>query len=95
METTRQNFRLHLPGLLKVLAEHLYSNRQVAVRELLQNAHDNRTLPTLTVQRRRPHRIRGRRPPGRDGRGLTRETREQLALMAPDDTGAGTTVRKG
>lgn len=34
-------FRLHLPGLLKVLAEHLYSNKQVAVRELIQNAHDS------------------------------------------------------
>ena len=39
-ETTRQPFKLHLPGLLKVLAEHLYSNKQVAVRELIQNAHD-------------------------------------------------------
>lgn len=34
-------FRLHLPGLLRVLAEHLYSNKSVAVRELLQNAHDS------------------------------------------------------
>ncbi|HEY1014526.1 MAG TPA: ATP-binding protein, partial [Herpetosiphonaceae bacterium] len=34
-------FKLHLPGLLKVLAEHLYSNKQVAVRELIQNAHDS------------------------------------------------------
>jgi molecular chaperone HtpG len=39
-EPTRQPFKLHLPGLLKVLAEHLYSNKQVAVRELIQNAHD-------------------------------------------------------
>src|SRR5262249_18939456 len=36
-----QRFHLHLPGLLKVLAEHLYSSRKVAVRELLQNAHDS------------------------------------------------------
>ncbi len=39
-EPARQPFKLHLPGLLKVLAEHLYSNKQVAVRELIQNAHD-------------------------------------------------------
>jgi molecular chaperone HtpG len=34
-------FQLNLPGLLKVLAEHLYSTRRVAVRELIQNAHDS------------------------------------------------------
>lgn len=39
--TTRQEFKLHLPGLLKVLAEHLYSSKSVAIRELLQNAHDS------------------------------------------------------
>lgn len=37
----KQRFNLHLPGLLKVLAEHLYSTKRVAVRELLQNAHDS------------------------------------------------------
>jgi molecular chaperone HtpG len=37
----RQRFNLHLPGLLKVLAEHLYSSRKVGVRELIQNAHDS------------------------------------------------------
>ena len=40
-DVTRQSFKLHLPGLLKVLAEHLYSNKQVAIRELIQNAHDS------------------------------------------------------
>lgn len=40
-ETNRQPFKLHLPGLLRVLAEHLYSNRNVAIRELIQNAHDS------------------------------------------------------
>ncbi len=40
-EVLRQPFKLHLPGLLKVLAEHLYSSRRVGVRELLQNAHDS------------------------------------------------------
>ena len=37
----RGRFQLHLPGLLKVLAEHLYSTRKVGVRELIQNAHDS------------------------------------------------------
>jgi molecular chaperone HtpG len=37
----RQRFNLHLPGLLKVLAEHLYSSKKVGVRELIQNAHDS------------------------------------------------------
>jgi molecular chaperone HtpG len=37
----KQRFNLHLPGLLKVLAEHLYSSKKVGVRELLQNAHDS------------------------------------------------------
>jgi molecular chaperone HtpG len=30
-----------MPGLLKVLAEHLYSTQRVGVRELIQNAHDS------------------------------------------------------
>ncbi|MHB8629252.1 MAG: ATP-binding protein [Aggregatilineales bacterium] len=38
---TRQQFQIHLPGLLKVLAENLYSTKKVAIRELLQNAHDS------------------------------------------------------
>ena len=38
---TRGQFKLHLPGLLKVLAEHLYSSPKVGVRELIQNAHDS------------------------------------------------------
>lgn len=37
----QRRFDLHLPGLLKVLAEHLYSSKKVGVRELLQNAHDS------------------------------------------------------
>lgn len=36
----KHQFNLHLPGLLKLLAEHLYSTKQVGVRELIQNAHD-------------------------------------------------------
>ena len=38
---SRGRFQLHLPGLLKVLAEHLYSSQRVGVRELIQNAHDS------------------------------------------------------
>ena len=37
----KHRFNLHLPGLLKVLAEHLYSTKKVGVRELIQNAHDS------------------------------------------------------
>lgn len=37
----QHRFNLHLPGLLKVLAEHLYSTKKVSVRELIQNAHDS------------------------------------------------------
>ncbi|MGE3808808.1 MAG: ATP-binding protein, partial [Gemmataceae bacterium] len=36
-----RKFELHLPGLLKVLAEHLYSSKKVGIRELIQNAHDS------------------------------------------------------
>lgn len=32
---------LHLPGLLQILGEHLYSDPRVALREALQNAHDS------------------------------------------------------
>ncbi len=41
MDTQRRQFQLNVPGLLKVLAENLYSNRKVAIRELIQNAHDS------------------------------------------------------
>src|SRR5205807_9656395 len=37
----RLRFNLHLPGLLKVLAEHLYTSKKVGIRELIQNAHDS------------------------------------------------------
>lgn len=32
---------IHLPGLLKLLGEHLYSDPRVAIREMAQNAHDS------------------------------------------------------
>lgn len=40
-DSARPQFQIHLPGLLKVLAENLYSTKKVAIRELLQNAHDS------------------------------------------------------
>ena len=43
-------FSLHLPGLLKVLAEHLYSDRNVGVRELIQNAVDSCTRRQIQTQ---------------------------------------------
>lgn len=39
--TQQHKFQIYLPGLLKVLAESLYSTRKVAIRELIQNAHDS------------------------------------------------------
>lgn len=41
MEPRKNQFQLNLPGLLKVLAEHLYSSKKVAIRELIQNGHDS------------------------------------------------------
>lgn len=41
MESQRRQFQLNVPGLLKVLAENLYSSRRVAIRELIQNGHDS------------------------------------------------------
>ena len=47
-----QRFSLHLPGLLQVLAEHLYSSRTVTVRELIQNAHDSCTVASWNIRER-------------------------------------------
>jgi molecular chaperone HtpG len=41
MTEEKRQFQIHLPGLLKILAESLYSTPKVAIRELLQNAHDS------------------------------------------------------
>ncbi len=41
MTSSPKKFDLHLPGLIKILAEHLYSDPRVGLRELLQNAHDS------------------------------------------------------
>lgn len=41
MSEQQKQFQIHLPGLLKVLAESLYSSKKVGIRELIQNAHDS------------------------------------------------------
>lgn len=41
MSESQKQFQIHLPGLLKVLAESLYSSKKVGIRELIQNAHDS------------------------------------------------------
>jgi len=41
MDESPQQIQIYLPGLLKVLAENLYSTKKVAIRELLQPAHDS------------------------------------------------------
>ncbi|GAB5492625.1 MAG: ATP-binding protein [Phototrophicaceae bacterium] len=41
MSENKKQFQIHLPGLLKVLAESLYSSKKVGIRELIQNAHDS------------------------------------------------------
>ncbi len=87
---------LHLPGLLRILGEHLYSDPQVALREALQNAHDS-------CERRRVEypedgyepRIRVRADPRHNlleiednGSGLThQEIREFLATIGRSYTG--------
>ena len=40
MEGSLERLELHLPGLLRLLGESLYSDPRVAYRELVQNAHD-------------------------------------------------------
>lgn len=105
----RQRFNLHLPGLLKVLAEHLYSSKRVGVRELLQNAHDSCIRRKIEVSERhyRPRIDLTLDPTKRQltiadngngltedeittylatiGRGYTRELRERLALVSPEE----------
>lgn len=41
LTSKKQQFQIYLPGLLKLLAESLYSSKSVAIRELIQNAHDS------------------------------------------------------
>lgn len=37
----RRRIRIHLPGVIKTLGQHLYSDNSVAIRELIQNANDS------------------------------------------------------
>ena len=110
-ETQRDTFKLHLPGLLKVLAEHLYSNKQVAIRELIQNAHDScvrRAVeggeadyqPRVDIELDAARRLLTISDNGYGltreeiadylstiGRSYTRELRENLSLLSPDEAG--------
>jgi molecular chaperone HtpG len=70
---------LHLPGLLTILGEHLYSDPTVALREALQNAHDS-------CQRRRAERREPRYTPRIDVRFSRRGRYLELA-----DNGSGLT----
>ena len=75
--TERQRFTLHLPGLLKVLAEHLYSSKKVGVRELIQNAHDSCVRRKIEAGRTRlpaAHRRAPRRPAPRSSPSATTAT---------------------
>ncbi len=48
---TDKQFKLHMAGLLEVLAGSLYANQQVGLRELIQNAHDSCTRRKIETQR--------------------------------------------
>jgi molecular chaperone HtpG len=37
---SKHEIRINLPGLLRMLGENIYSDPEVAVREMIQNAHD-------------------------------------------------------
>jgi molecular chaperone HtpG len=71
---------LHLPGLLTILGEHLYSDPAVALREAIQNAHDS-------CERRRAE----ERPPGYSPRIVVRFSRRRRLLELEDD-GSGLTA---
>ena len=38
--------KINLPGLLRMLGENIYSDPEVAVREMIQNAHDSAIIRT-------------------------------------------------
>ncbi len=71
---------LHLPGLLTILGEHLYSDPAVALREALQNAHDS-------CERRRAEEA----APGYSPRIVVRFSRRGRFLELEDD-GSGLTA---
>src|SRR5947209_15299934 len=76
----RQRFTLHLPGLLKVLAEHLYASKKVGVRELIQNSHDS------CVRRR----VEGGEPDYEPRIDLTADARKRTLTV--NDNGFGLTA---
>jgi molecular chaperone HtpG len=76
----RQRFNLHLPGLLKVLAEHLYSSKKVGVRELIQNSHDS------CIRRR----VEGNEPDYEPRIDLSIDLRRRVLIIA--DNGFGLTA---
>jgi molecular chaperone HtpG len=77
--SAKHRFGLHLPGLLKVLAEHLYASKNVGVRELLQNAHDS------CVRRK----VEGQDPHYRPRVHLTTDAARNLLIIR--DNGCGLT----
>ena len=56
--TTLHKTRVDLEGLMKVLGDHLYSTPTVAIRELVQNAHDSCERRRLEVLHAAPERAR-------------------------------------
>ncbi len=78
---TLERTRVDLGGLMRVLGEHLYSSPSVAVRELVQNAHDS-------IERRRIEDLRGFESTPPQIR-LTCEPAQRLIHI--EDTGAGLT----
>jgi molecular chaperone HtpG len=74
-----QKFELHLKGLLKVLAEHIYSTNLVGIRELIQNSHD-------AIQRRAIE----EQPPSYQPR-IDIETDRVSGTLSLHDNGAGLT----
>jgi len=57
-ENDKHKIGLHIPGILRLLSENLYSDPRVALRELLQNAYDScrrRALEDTQVRDYEPH----------------------------------------
>ena len=42
----RRKIKINLPGLLRMLGENIYAEPDVAVREMIQNAHDTSIIRT-------------------------------------------------
>lgn len=46
----RREIKINLPGLLRMLGENIYAEPEVAVREMIQNAHDTSIIRTTVDQ---------------------------------------------